>query len=111
MAKESAGPVVRVAPNMLVFNDPKLVPVVYHRNADKSDFYSPGVLGRTRPPFQTQDHKEHAAKRKRIAASFQISSLRKLEADVDETIEELFTQWEKRFAASGKPLDISDWIK
>ncbi|KAF2439288.1 cytochrome P450 monooxygenase [Karstenula rhodostoma CBS 690.94] len=105
------GPVVRVAPNMLVFNDPKLVPIVYHRNADKSDFYSPGVLGRLRPPFQTQDHKEHAAKRKRIAASFQISSLRRIETDVNETIEELFTQWEKRFVNTGKPLDISDWIK
>lgn len=63
------GPVVRVAPNLLVFNDPKLLPVVYHRYADKTDFYSAGILGRVTPPFQAKDHKEHANKRKRIAAS------------------------------------------
>jgi len=63
------GPVIRVAPNLLVFNDPMLLPTVYHRYADKTDFYSPGILGRVTPPFQTKDHKEHALKRKRVAPS------------------------------------------
>lgn len=66
---EKYGPVIRVAPNLLVFNDPELLPVVYHRYADKTDFYSPGILGRVTPPFQTLDHKEHALKRKRVAPS------------------------------------------
>lgn len=60
---------IRVAPNLLVFDDPKLLPKVYHRYADKSDFYSAGILGSVTPPFQTKEHKEHAAKRKRIAGS------------------------------------------
>ncbi|KAL5382175.1 hypothetical protein PMIN06_003836 [Paraphaeosphaeria minitans] len=105
------GPAIRVAPNFLVFSDPKLVPVVYHRNADKSDFYSPGVLGRLRPPFQTQDHKEHAAKRKRVAASFQISNLRKMESDVNNMIEKLLSQFNERYVRTEEPLDLSEWVK
>lgn len=63
------GPVVRVAPNLLAFNDPKLLPQVYHRQVDKTDFYSSGILGEIAPPFQTLKHRDHAAKRKRIAPS------------------------------------------
>ena len=63
------GPVVRVAPNLLAFDDPELLPKVYHRFVDKTDFYSTGILGEPAPPFQTQPHAEHAAKRKRIAPS------------------------------------------
>lgn len=69
-----SGPVVRVAPNLLAFNDPGLLPKVYHRHADKTDFYSTGILGRIAPPFQTQNHQEHAAKRKRIAPSVDMNS-------------------------------------
>lgn len=61
------GPVVRVAPNLLAFNDPKLLPMVYHKNVDKTDFYSTGILGEIAPPFQTLNHKEHAEKKRRIA--------------------------------------------
>ena len=71
-----SGPVVRVAPNLLAFNDPELLPKVYHRYVDKTDFYSTGILGEPAPPFQTQAHVEHAVKRKRIASSVSIKGTR-----------------------------------
>lgn len=61
------GPVVRVAPNMLSFNDPSMIPRIYHKNADKSDFWKPGALGKPPAMIQVQNHQEHAAKRKALA--------------------------------------------
>ena len=61
------GPVVRVTPGMVSISDPKSIPTVYHRRADKSDFYTHGVLGERAPTVQILDHDKHAAKRKLIA--------------------------------------------
>ena len=63
------GPVIRVAPNLLTFNNPKILPNVYHRRVDKTDMYTVGALGDLAPPFQTMKNEEHAAKWKRIACS------------------------------------------
>lgn len=52
---------------MLVCNDPKLLPVIYHRRADKTNHYSPGGFGKTPGIFNVQLHAEHAAARKLIA--------------------------------------------
>lgn len=71
---EKYGPVVRAGPNLLAVNDPLLLPVIYHRRANKTDVYTPGVLGKLAPPFQTLEHSEHAMKRKRVASS--VSALR-----------------------------------
>jgi hypothetical protein len=67
------GPVVRAAPNLLAVSDPLLLPVIYHRRANKTDVYTPGVLGHLAPPFQTLEHSEHAMKRKRVASSVRVS--------------------------------------
>ena len=61
------GPVVRVAPGLISISDPDLIPTIYHRYADKSDFYTHGVLGERPPTVQILDHDEHAAKRRIIA--------------------------------------------
>ena len=61
------GSVVRVAPNMLSISDPRMLPEVHHRYADKSGFYTHGIMGGNAPTFQTLDHREHAIRRKIIA--------------------------------------------
>ena len=52
---------------MVSISDPSSIPIVYHRRADKSDFYTHGVLGERPPTVQILDHDRHAAKRKLIA--------------------------------------------
>ena len=56
------GPIVRIAPNLLSFSDPALLPKVYHGKADKTLFYSSWLFGTTVGMFQTLDHKAHATK-------------------------------------------------
>ena len=63
------GPVLRIAPNLLSFSDPLLLPEVYHRRADKTTFYSTGIAGDIAPLLQLQSYDEHSAKRKVIAPS------------------------------------------
>lgn len=63
-----AGPFVRLAPNMLSFSDPRLLPEVYHRQADKPPFYASWLFGETAAMFQTLPHGEHAAKKKVVAS-------------------------------------------
>lgn len=61
------GPVYRCTPSMLVCNDPKQLPVIYHRRADKSNHYSPGGFGKPPGIFNIQTHSEHAVARKLVA--------------------------------------------
>ena len=68
-ADDGQGSVVRLAPNLLSISDPRMLPEVYHRYADKSDFYTHGIMGESAPTFQTLHHHEHALRRKIIAPS------------------------------------------
>lgn len=60
---------VRIAPNLIVFDDPRLIPKIYHRNADKTDFYHTSILGNTRSAFQIIGAKEHLVRRKLLTPS------------------------------------------
>lgn len=63
------GPVVRIAPNLIVFDDPRLISKIYHRNADKTDFYHTSILGNTRSAFQIIGAKDHLVRRKLLTPS------------------------------------------
>lgn len=61
------GPAVRVSPSLIVVNDPKRLPDIYHRQANKSNFYINGLFGKTENVFNIRDWKQHAHFRKFIA--------------------------------------------
>ena len=52
---------------MLSFSNARLIPLVYHRDVDKNDFWTAGALGAHPPLIQIRDHREHAKKRKCVA--------------------------------------------
>ncbi|KAI9146993.1 Cytochrome P450 monooxygenase [Paramyrothecium foliicola] len=108
-AHERWGPVVRVAPNLLVANDPLLLPQIYHRHADKTDLYTSGFLGETAPGFQTLGWREHMKKRKRVAGAYALSNLVKMEDRVDERIQEFCAALTERFANTGENIDFAKW--
>ncbi|KAI0437384.1 cytochrome P450 monooxygenase [Xylaria telfairii] len=92
------GSVVRAAPNLLAVNDPHLLPLIYHRRADKTMSIPP-----------TQDWREHARKRKRVASSFSLSNLVKLEGQVDERVLEWTAAIGSLFADTGAKMDFAAW--
>ncbi|KAK6810713.1 hypothetical protein RU639_013508 [Aspergillus parasiticus] len=59
------GPIVRYSPNGLIVNDPALLPVIYNRRANKTDFYAP--VFDTHSTFTRKDYREHVASRKAIS--------------------------------------------
>src|SRR5690348_10561259 len=65
----SAGPVIRISPNMLLVNDSTKLPEIYNRAADKSKYYLLGVTDMVESVFQIREHKVHAYYRKIIASS------------------------------------------
>ena len=95
----------------MAFSDPRLLPEVYHRRVDKTDFYSTGILGDIPPPFQTLKHEDHAAKRKRVAPSFSMTNLKRFEGEVDDHIEELCSLFREKFAKTKLPLDFACWAQ
>ena len=65
---------MRLAPNLVSFNDAEMLPVAYPKRADKTPFYSSWLFGKTTAMFQTLEHQLHARK-KRIVASCVCTSL------------------------------------
>ena len=59
------GPIVRYSPNGLIVNDPALLPVIYNRRANKTDFYAP--VFDTHSTFTRKDYRQHVASRKSIS--------------------------------------------
>lgn len=62
---KSIGPIVRYRPNLLIVSDPTMLPVIYHRYADKTNYYLQAVGATT--AFTCLKHKDHTNARRRIS--------------------------------------------
>lgn len=98
------GPVVRADRDTVIFNDPKWIPLVYHRKSDRpysivTEFF--GIIG-------IVDHNIHAQARKRLAPSFTLTNIRKLRPIVEELVE-LWIDKLKLKAEEKKTFDFSFW--
>ncbi|KAL5358187.1 cytochrome P450 [Aspergillus floccosus] len=112
------GKLVRFGPNMVSISDPQAMSTVYpHRPGFlKSDFYrtqrpySPksGVLPAV---FNTQDETFHRQLRKPIASLYSMSSVVSSEPLVDQTLEILFRELDRRFSSTGRSLDLAEWLQ
>ena len=60
---------MRLGPNLLSFDNPALLPEVYHRNVEKTPFYSTGLAGEKAPLLQIQSHDAHKEQLKALAPS------------------------------------------
>ncbi|KAJ5421827.1 Oxoglutarate/iron-dependent dioxygenase [Penicillium cf. griseofulvum] len=78
------GPVVRCGPNHLTFNDLDLIPVVYHRQSDKTDypqdFTCPGAA------TNKAGYLEYAAAKRQFGQAFSVSRVQLFEGLVDENL-------------------------
>ena len=113
---------------MVSFDDPYTLPKVYHRNADKDDFWTPGVLGSTPSLVQTLDQRTHSRKRRvlepfvsgyRLAAlvldsdSFRQMSMRNLtsmEQYIDQSVSKVLKRI-MRGMALDRNVNVSNTVK
>ncbi|KAF9891592.1 hypothetical protein FE257_003603 [Aspergillus nanangensis] len=103
------GPVVRITPTLLLVSDPSKLPVIYHRNADKTGHYITGSFGETESLFNMRSHKTHASFRKHIAGPYSFTNVKKMEPLIDARIGEWLKKMDEKFVRSGEEFDFAWW--
>ena len=105
----SLGPVLRITPTLLLVSDSTKLPLIYHRQADKSDHYVTGTFGVTESLFNMKEHRAHARLRKIAAGPYSFTNIKKMEPLIDARMQEWANTISERFANTGKPFDLCDW--
>ncbi|KAJ4135031.1 hypothetical protein NW768_004641 [Fusarium equiseti] len=110
------GSAVRVGPNTVSISDPDLIRVIYTtRNPwRKSNMYRPNdvlVNGqRIQNIFNTQDEDFHTKYTKPIRGFWTLPKMLEAEPLMDETLCELITHLDRRFATTGYVCKMDDWV-
>ena len=131
---------IRLSPNVLSVSDPELLPQIYHRYADKGPCYGSWMFGESAATFQTIGWKDHAIRRKAIAACVsQVPMLHKHPASpcacysslltfvdqqcsmnamklhherkIDERVQEFCDKISERSCKTGRSLDFAEHIR
>jgi len=100
------GSIVRRTPNQLTFDDPKLLPIVYNRFADKGPAYD--IFASTMGMLGIKKHRDHAARRKMIAAPFSNTAVQNMRPLIEHRVDEWIAALGE-FADSGEDFDASHW--
>ena len=103
------GDVVRITPTLLLVNDSTKMPDIYHRQANKSNFYVNGSFGDTESVFNMQDWRQHAYHRKMIAGPYSFTNIKKMEPLVDARISGWINKIDELFAKTGNIFDFCPW--
>lgn len=105
------GSVFRYQPNTIFISDPKMLPIVYHRSADKDPlFYGTGSLGMGLNVFTAITHEEHTRVRKRVAGTFSMTSIRSMEHIIDDIVQEFQAKMGEQ-AEVGERFDFARWAQ
>ncbi|KAH8758356.1 cytochrome P450 family protein [Diaporthe sp. PMI_573] len=108
------GPVVRIAPNEYSLDDPAAVKAIYGLGTTftKGPWYSASGLPFKKDwnMFQMPENDKHVAIRKKLAGLYTMSSLVKMEAQVDECIALVETRF-REIARAGTAVDLQQWMQ
>ena len=105
------GSVIRIQPNMVFFNDPNLLSIVYHRSVDKDPlFYGTASLGMGLNIITAMTHDVHARLRKRIAGAFSMTSVRSMEHIIDDRVQQFQAKMGQK-AETGERFDFALWAQ
>lgn len=108
------GPVVRLAPNEYSLDDPAAVKVIYGLGTTftKGPWYTASGLPFKKDwnMFQMPENDKHIAIRKKLAGLYTMSSLIKMESQVDECIDVIETRF-RELARAGTALDLQQWMQ
>ncbi|KAF5020470.1 hypothetical protein F66182_7509 [Fusarium sp. NRRL 66182] len=110
------GSAVRVGPNTVSISDPDLIRVIYTTRDPwrKSNMYRPNdvvVNGqRIQNIFNTADEDFHTKYTKPIRGFWTLSKIVEAEPIMDETLRELMTHLDSRFASTGNVCMMDEWV-
>ncbi|KAA8652914.1 cytochrome P450 [Aspergillus tanneri] len=112
------GDVVRLGPNMVSISDPSAILTIYpmRKGFVKNDFYVPlrpytkkgGALPNV---FTALDEDLHMKLRYPVASFFSLSNVSKFEGLVDEVLQVIDEQLERRFSSHGEIFDLTEWLQ
>ncbi|KAI5922367.1 pisatin demethylase [Camillea tinctor] len=112
------GPVVRIGPNKVSIAESAAIKVIYAPSAKflKSEFYDVMNIKQDgkfneENPFATRNEVMHTNVKRPLAPLFSALKLLTYEKRVDETSELFFVHLTKRFASTGIPFDLGQWVQ
>ncbi|KAI0007981.1 cytochrome P450 [Xylariaceae sp. FL0662B] len=102
---EKYGPVVRIGPNLLDFDIPELIKVVYGTDGN------PVIDGKiTYHLFSETDCVQHARLKRPIVRHYSLGNSLAMEPLMDQVLSEFREHLEKRFVTQDKPVDLGSWL-
>ncbi|ESZ92863.1 putative cytochrome P450 monooxygenase [Sclerotinia borealis F-4128] len=106
--EKTKAPVLRISPTTLLVKSSSALPLIYHRTAVKSRFYSNGAFASI-PIFTIRGHQAHAYRRRLVAPPYSYSKIVKAEPLVDKMILAWLTKLTELFAQTQVPIDMGSW--
>ncbi|KAN0067476.1 Cytochrome P450 [Elaphomyces granulatus] len=114
---EKYGDFVRIGPNTVSVSDPAAISTMYPMRPGfpKSKFYRafmPYTKNGLLPAiFTTQDEKQHKQLKSPIAALYSLTNVVTFEEFVNDVLDILFQEFDKRYAGSQTSFDLGDWLQ
>ncbi|KAL8841191.1 MAG: hypothetical protein Q9170_001045 [Blastenia crenularia] len=107
------GPIVRINPNEVHFNDPDFIDTLFPTKGRKTD--KPIMVGqRTGTPnsiVATIHHETHRMRRNSINGFFSNASIRRVEPIIREYLEKMLSRWDENSGKDGKVLQMHPIFK
>ncbi|POS71569.1 hypothetical protein DHEL01_v210040 [Diaporthe helianthi] len=108
------GPVVRIAPNEYSLDDPAAVKAIYGLGTTftKGPWYTASGLPSKKDwnMFQIPENDKHIQIRKKLAGLYTMTSLMKMEAQVDQCIDLIETRF-REISQTGMAMDLQMWMQ
>ncbi|RFU23580.1 hypothetical protein B7463_g12756, partial [Scytalidium lignicola] len=111
-AHSKYGPVVRIGPNELSYNDPLLLKTIYGHGAGlkKTIFYDAGHFTQYDNLFSVRDPARHSGRRAMVAKSFSQATLMGQMSLIQDNIRRVFDFWSIKLIGKNETLDIFHWV-
>ena len=101
-------PVIRISPTTLLVKSAFALPIIYHRNAVKSRFYSNGGFP-AEPVISIRDHQTHSYRRRLIGPPYSYSKIIKAEPLVDKIASAWLKRLDELFVETRRPVNMASW--
>ncbi|KAF2012416.1 cytochrome P450 [Aaosphaeria arxii CBS 175.79] len=107
-AHKKYGPVVRWQPNLLLVNNPILLPIIYHHRSEKTPHYNSSTTG-VEGIIESKTWQTHRIARTRISQPFTLDAILQDEKLLNESIAAWIHKLDDEHASKGMEFDFTQW--